>query len=61
MGSISKGELIAALESYPDDAEVIFNMHHNYPISEESGRRGWIAYINGIRYEEGINEIYLMN
>lgn len=61
MSSITKRELLDYLEVYPDDAEVIINMHHKYDITKESGIKGWYAYINGIKYDELLNEILLMN
>lgn len=61
MSSISKGELIDILQYYPDDAEVIMNIRHNYDIPKEEGHKGWIAYINGIEYDSEHKEIKLMN
>ena len=40
-------ELKAILNEVDDNYEVIINMRHNYPISKESGEKGWIAYIGG--------------
>lgn len=61
MLSISVGELKNLLEDYPDDYEVIMNIHHRYPISEEEGTRGWISYIDGIYADENRRELRLMN
>lgn len=61
MSSISVGELKSILENYPNDYEVIMNIKHKYPISKESGEKGWIAYINGIRIDDDFREIKLMN
>lgn len=58
MSSISKAELIAALEPYPDDAEVIFEIRER---DDEGDILRSIAYINGIRHNKDFNEIYLMN
>ena len=61
MSSITVGELKIVLSHYPDDAEVIMNIRHNYDILEEVGKKGWIAYINGIKYDEEYNEVKIMN
>lgn len=57
MGSISKNELLTALESYPDDAEVVMEITTKYDIKAGTS----IAYINAIRYDETFNDIRLMN
>lgn len=46
MSSISVGELKGILEDYPDDYEVVMAIKHKYPISKESGEKGWVSYIN---------------
>lgn len=61
MSSILIGELKSILENYPDDYEIIIEIKHNYPISKESGEKGWIAYINGINVDNDFREIRLMN
>lgn len=61
MSSISVGELKSILENYPDDYEVVMNIKHKYPISKESGFKGWCAYINGVRVDDDFREIRLMN
>ena len=61
MSSISVSELKNILEAYPDEAEVIMNIKHKYSISKESGEKGWIAYINGVGYDDLLNEVILMN
>lgn len=61
MSSITKYELVEFLKDYPDNAEVVINIHHKYDISKESGVNGWISYINGIGYDKEHNEIKLMN
>lgn len=61
MSSISVGELKSILEKYPDDYEVVMNIKHKYPISKESGLRGWYAYINGVKVDDDFQEIRLMN
>lgn len=61
MSSISVGDLISILENYPDDYEVVMNIKHKYPISKESGFKGWCAYINGVRVDDDFREIRLMN
>lgn len=61
MSSISVGELKNILENYPNDYEVIMSIKHNYPISKESGEKGWIAHINGIGVDDNFREIKLMN
>lgn len=61
MSSISVGELKAALENYPDDAEVLMHIHHKYTIDKESGIRGWDAYINAVGFDEKWKEVRLMN
>lgn len=61
MSSISVGELKAFLEDYPDDYEVIMEIHHRYDIPKESGEKGWIAYINGIHKDEERREVRLLN
>ena len=37
------------------------NIKHKYPISKESGLRGWCAYINGVKADDDFREIRLMN
>ena len=54
MASITVGELKNILEEYPDHYEVVMNIHHNYDISKESGQKGWIAFINGIKENQKI-------
>lgn len=61
MSSISVGELKMYLNSYPDDYEVIINIHHKYDIPKESGEHGWIAMINGIHVDDKKREVRLMN
>lgn len=61
MSSISVGELKMYLDSYPDDYEVIMNIHHKYDISKESGIAGWLAMINGIHVDDDKREVRLMN
>ena len=61
MSSISVGELKSILENYSDDYEVVMNINRSYPISKESGLRGWCAYINGIKINEDFREVRLMN
>lgn len=61
MSSISVSGLKSVLEDIPDDYQVVMNIKHKYPISEESGRKGWIAYINGIERDDDYREIRLMN
>lgn len=61
MSSISVGELKSILDNYPDDYEVIMSIKHKYPISKESGKKGWMAYINGVGADEKYKEIRLMN
>lgn len=57
MSSITKCELIAALENYPDDYEVIFEIHEK----KDGKNITSLAYINGIRCEEFWHEIRLIN
>ena len=45
---MSVDELKVILNEVDDDYEVIIGMRHNYPISKESGEKGWIAYIGGV-------------
>lgn len=61
MSSISVIELKSILDKYPDDAEVVMSIRHKYDISKESGEKGWIAYINGVLYDNDYNEVKLMN
>lgn len=61
MSSILAGELIEILKCYPDDTEVVMNIKHKYPISEDEGRKGWMAYINGTSYDKKYKELYLLN
>lgn len=61
MSSISVGELKSILENYPDDYEVVIKIKHKYPISKESGFRGWCAYINGVKANDDFREIRLIN
>lgn len=61
MSSISVGELKTILDGFPDDYEVIMSIHHQYPISVESGIKGWIAYINGVEWDDVVGEVRLMN
>lgn len=61
MSSITVFELKNILNRYPDNAEVVMQLHHKYDISKESGEKGWIAYINGINYNEDFREVRLMN
>lgn len=61
MSSISVGELKSILENYPDDYEVVMNIKHKYPISKESGFKGWCACINGVKADDDFREIMLMN
>ena len=61
MSSISVGGLKAIVDTCPDDYEVVMNIKHKYPISKESGLRGWRAYINGIKADDDFREIRLMN
>lgn len=61
MGNISVGELKAMLSDYPDDYDVLMELHHKYQISKESGTTGWIAYINSIKPNNDFREIRLMN
>lgn len=61
MSSISVGELKSILENYPNDYEVIMEIKHKYPISKESGKKGWIAQINGVDTNDSFREIRLMN
>lgn len=46
-------ELIFILQSYPLDAEVLFEINDYHKTS--------IAFINGIKFERDFNEIRLMN
>lgn len=61
MSSISVGDLKSILENYPDDYEIVMNIKHKYPISKESGLRGWCAYINGVKVDDAFREVKLMN
>lgn len=61
MSSISVGELKMYLDSYPDDYEVLMNIHHKYDIPKESGINGWIAIVNGIHVDDNRKEVRLMN
>lgn len=61
MSSILVGELKVILSEYPDDYEVLMELHHKYSISKESGTAGWIAYINGIKSDNNLREVKLMN
>lgn len=61
MSSISVGELKSILNLYPDDVEVVMNIKHKYDIPKEAGIKGWISYINGVRYDKNFNEVRLMN
>ena len=56
---ISK-DLISILEDHKD-YNVVMNIKHNYPISKESGQKGWLAYVNGVDVNEERKEIRLMN
>lgn len=60
MSSILAEELIDAIKKYPD-YEVIMNIHHRYDISKESGKKGWLAYINGVNIDSNHRVIKLMN
>lgn len=60
MSSIIADDLISILEDHKN-YEVVMNIKHNYPISKESGQKGWIAYINGVEINEERKEIRLMN
>lgn len=61
MSSISVGELKSILENYPDDYDVVMSIKHKYPISQEDGEKGWIAYINSVRIDDDFREVKLMN
>ena len=61
MGSISVGELKEILNQYDDNYEVIMELKHKYTINEETGRKGWIAYINGVGVDDMHREIKLFN
>lgn len=61
MSSISVGELKAFLNDFPDDYEVVMNIHHKYDIPRESGEKGWIARIDGIYRDDDFREVRLMN
>lgn len=41
--------------------EVVMNIKNKYPISKESGLRGWCAYINGVKADDDFREIRLIN
>ena len=58
MGSITKDDLIVAIEEYPNDAEVIFEISEK---GQDGKPKHSIAYINGIKYDKDFNEIRLMN
>lgn len=60
MSSIIADDLISILEDHKN-YEVVMNIKHNYPISKESGQKGWITYINGVEINEERKEIRLMN
>lgn len=60
MSSIISYDLISILEDHKD-YEVVMNIKHNYPISKESGQKGWLAYINGVAIDDERKEIRLMN
>ena len=60
MSSIISYDLISILEDHKD-YEVVMNIKHNYPISKESGQKGWLAYVNGVDVNEERKEIRLMN
>ena len=57
MSSICNEDLIQVLKRYPPDTEVVMEIRTKY----ESPPGTSIAYINGIRYEEDVNEVRLMN
>lgn len=61
MSSIDVGELKEIFKDIDDDYEVIINIHHIYDISKESGKRGWIACINGVDVDHKLKEVRLMN
>lgn len=63
MSSISVGELISHLQSYPEDYEVIMDWRWK-EWNEKTGkseRKASIAYINGISCDDGYREVRLMN
>lgn len=60
MASISASNLVSIINEYPD-YEVIMSIKHKYPISKEEGKKGWIAYINGIEVDDKQRVIRLMN
>lgn len=60
MSSMISKDLISILEDHKD-YNVVMNIKHNYPISKESGQKGWLAYVNGVDVNEERKEIRLMN
>ena len=58
---MSVDELKVILDEVDDDYEVIIGMRHNYPISKESGEKGWIAYIGGVEIDKECKTVKLMN
>ena len=61
IGSEKYEQYFSFLENCPDDYEVVMNIKHKYPISQEEGLRGWCAYINGVKADDDFREIKLMN
>ena len=60
MSSIIANDLISILEDHKD-YEVVMNLKQNYSISKEEGKKGWLAYINGVAIDDERKEIRLMN
>ncbi len=53
MSSISVGDLKAILNGYPEDYEVIMEISQKHTVK--------IAYINGIKKNDTVREVRLMN